>query len=238
MPFTLLPAIDVADGRLAVVTPAGPVPVAAFGGDPFAAADAAAVAGARWLHVVDMDRAFGGEARSLGLLRRLKDAHPSVRLQASGGIADVSSAREALTAGADRVVLGSGLLADEEATLAVLGELGARAVVGIEVAQGRIRDRGTGRVDLDLAGTLGWLHTAASAFLVTAVARVGSLGGPDVELVRRVASTGRPTFAAGGIATLADLAAIREVGAAGAVVGRAALEGELDLAAALEWAAV
>lgn len=238
MSFTLLPAIDVAEGRLAVYTPEGPTPIAAFGGDPLAAAEAVVAAGARWLHVVDLDRAFRGEAGSLGLLGQLKAAYPSVRLQASGGIADATTARETLAAGADRVVLGSGLLADASTTLALLTDLGSRAVVGIEVAQGRIRDRGIGRVDLDLMATIGWLHAGgATAFLVTAVSRVAALAGPDVDLVARVAQAGTPTFAAGGIARLDDLRALRGAGAAGAVVGKAALEGALDLARALDWAA-
>jgi phosphoribosylformimino-5-aminoimidazole carboxamide ribonucleotide (ProFAR) isomerase len=84
---------------------------------------------------------------------------------------------------------------------------------------------------------VGWLAGAgAPAFLVTATRRAGGLEGPDVEVVRRVARAGRPTLAAGGIRSIDDLRALREAGAAGAVVGRAALEGRLDLDAALAWA--
>lgn len=239
VPFTLLPAIDVAEGRLAVYEPAGPRPLEAYGGDPLVAAAALARAGARWLHLVDMDLAFLGEARNLDVLARVRAAHPYVRIQASGGIVTEEVARAALAAGADRVVLGSGILADGPATEAVLRALGAAAVVGIEVEDGRIRDRGAGHVDVDLMVTLAWLHAAgAPAFLVTAVTRVGGLAGPDVELIRRVVGVGPPTLAAGGITSLEDLRAVRAAGAAGAVVGRAAIDGRLDLPAALEWAAV
>jgi phosphoribosylformimino-5-aminoimidazole carboxamide ribotide isomerase len=85
--------------------------------------------------------------------------------------------------------------------------------------------------------TVGWLAAAGvPAFLVTATGRVGGLDGPDLRLVRRVARAGRPTLAAGGIRSLEDLRALRDAGAAGAVVGRAALEGRLDLAETLAWA--
>jgi phosphoribosylformimino-5-aminoimidazole carboxamide ribonucleotide (ProFAR) isomerase len=94
-------------------------------------------------------------------------------------------------------------------------------------------------VDLELASTLGWLSAGgAEALLVTAVDRVATIGGPDTALVRRVARAGLPVMAAGGIRSLADLEAVRDAGASGAVVGRSALEGSLDLAAALAWAAV
>jgi len=111
-------------------------------------------------------------------------------------------------------------------------------VIGIEVADGRIRARAAD-VDLELASTLGWLSAAgAEALLVTAVDRVATIAGPDTALVRRVARAGLPFVAAGGIRSLADLEAVRAAGASGAVVGRSALEGSLDLAAALAWSAV
>ena len=92
---------------------------------------------------------------------------------------------------------------------------------------------------MDLMSTVGWLHAAgAPAFLVTSTGRVGRLEGPDVGTVRRVARAGLPTLAAGGIRWLEDLRALRDAGAAGAVVGRAALEGRLDLGAALAWAMI
>jgi phosphoribosylformimino-5-aminoimidazole carboxamide ribonucleotide (ProFAR) isomerase len=240
VPFSILPALDVSAGHLVVVEGGRPRPVAAFGGDPVAAARAMVQAGAAALHLVDVDLALDGTP---GLdVAAIRDVAPRALLQVSGGIGDLSAARPYLAAGADRFVLGSVALTDEAATLATLRDAGAVAVVGLEVDEGRIRPRGSGPDDptlgLDLMSTVGWLHAAgAPAFLVTATGRVAGLEGPDVTVVGRVARAGRPTLAAGGVRSLDDLRALRDVGAAGAVVGRAALEGRIALDAALVWAA-
>ena len=239
MPFTLLPAIDVTEGRLGVYRPEGPLTIEAFGGDAGAAARAFARAGASWIHVVDMDLAFTGEVRNAAVVRAVAEV-PGVSVQASGGITTAPSIDAMLAAGAARVVLGSGALGDPEVTRRLLRLADGRAIVGVEVSEGRIRARGGVAVDLDLMSTLGWLAMTpgVAGLLVTAVTRVGGLAGPDVEVIRRVARRGFPVLAAGGIASLEDLEAVREAGAVGAVVGRAALEGSIDLEAAFAWAAV
>ena len=238
MPFTVLPAIDLWEGRLALLTGDGPAPSDAFGGDPLAAAAAYVGAGARWLHVVDMDLAFRGEAGNADLIRGLCAAG-GARVQASGGVRTAAQVEELRSLGAARVVLASAALDDEDAVVEIVGRSRpGETVIGIEVADGRIRARAAD-VDLELASTLGWLTAAgAEALLVTAVDRVATVAGPDTALVRRVARAGLPLLAAGGIRSLADLEALRAAGASGAVVGRSALEGSLDLAAALAWSAV
>ncbi|HWC72165.1 MAG TPA: HisA/HisF-related TIM barrel protein [Actinomycetota bacterium] len=233
MGFEVIPAIDVAGGRLALFTPDGPTRANAFGGDPLDAARAYAAAGARRVHVVDLDLAFDGVARNLETVRAI--ARLGLRVQGSGGIATGEDARAVLDAGADRVVLGSGALADERDAVRTIAELAERVLVGIEVDDRRIRSRGAARVDLPLAETLGWLVGAgARAFLVTAVARAGTLQGPDVATIKRVVRSGRPVIAAGGIANLDDLRAVRRAGATGAIVGRAALEGSIPLSELLD----
>jgi phosphoribosylformimino-5-aminoimidazole carboxamide ribotide isomerase len=139
------------------------------------------------------------------------------------------------SAGAARVVLGSAALRDEALTRSLLESEGHSLVVGIEIGgDGRIHSRGVDPVDLPLMESLGWLVPAGSpAFLVTAVARVGSSIGPDIEAVKRVVRAGRPVMAAGGVTTIDDLRSLRAAGAAGAVVGRAVLDGTLDLGAAI-----
>jgi phosphoribosylformimino-5-aminoimidazole carboxamide ribonucleotide (ProFAR) isomerase len=237
VPFSILPALDVSHGRLVVVGAGGPRPVAAFGGDPVAAARAMAEAGAGALHLVDVDLAFDGTP---GLdVAAIRDVAPGVTLQVSGGIVDLSAAAPYLAAGADRFVLASAAIADEDRALDAIERGGFAVVVGLEVDGGRIRPRGSSADEdgLDLMTTVGWLHAAGvPAFLVTATGRVGGLEGPDVDVVRRIARAGRPTLAAGGVRSLDDLRALRDVGAAGAVVGRAALEGRIDLDEALAWA--
>ena len=235
MPFAILPALDVSRGRLVVMGAGGPRPVDAFGGDPVVAARAMSGAGAAALHLVDVDLALEGTP---GLdVAAIRDAAPTALLQVSGGIRDLAAARPYLASGADRFVLASGALVDEAGAVATIAGGGANVVIGLEVDAGRIRPRGAAAEGLDLMSTVGWLHGAgAPAFLVTATGRVGGLDGPDVEPVRRVSRAGRPTLAAGGIRSLDDLRALRDAGAAGAVVGRAALEGRLALDAALEWA--
>ncbi len=230
--FEVIPAIDVSDGALAALTPAGPRPVKAFGGDPVAAAEAAVTAGARWLHVVDMDLAFRGEARNLEVVAEI--ASLPVAVQAAGGVRDAEAVRAFFEAGVARVVLGSAALADEHGATTLLSAEGPRLAIGIEVDEGRIRSRGRDPVDLPLLETLGWVVSAgAHLLLLTSVERVGQGGGPDLELVTRVGRAGLPVLAAGGIASIADLSDLRAAGAAGAIVGSAALAGSLDLAAAI-----
>jgi phosphoribosylformimino-5-aminoimidazole carboxamide ribonucleotide (ProFAR) isomerase len=237
--FDVLPAIDLWKGRLGLATAAGPLAHPAFGGEPLAAAEAYAGAGARWIHVVDLDLAFRGRPANVGIVRAIAEEHPTIRLQASGGIVTRRDRARYLEAGAERVVLGSGALRDRVALAELIGEAGEAILVGLEVEDGTIRARGGAGNEpaLDLADTLEWLAALpAPGFLVTAVSQVGSLAGPDVTLVRRVARTGLPTIGAGGIRSLDDLAALRRAGAAGAVVGRAALDGALPIGEVLAWA--
>jgi phosphoribosylformimino-5-aminoimidazole carboxamide ribotide isomerase len=230
--FEVIPAIDVKDGALTHLTPTGVTRIDAFAGDPVAAAAAMVEAGATRLHVVDMDLAFNGQPRNLDVVSAIVSLR--VQVQAGGGVRTADEVDALLSVGAGRVVLGSAALADEVLARELLGTYGPRLIVGIEVGDGgTIRSRGRDPVDLPLMETLGWLSAArAPMFLVTAVTRVGSSIGPDVRAVKRVVRAGRPVLAAGGITSVDDLRAVRAAGAVGAVVGRAALEGTLDLAEA------
>lgn len=231
--FDVIPAIDVRGGRLTHLTPDGPIPVEAFGGDPVKAAAAMAEAGATWLHVVDMDLAFDGEARNVDVVAAI--ASLRVHVQAAGGVRTADEIEALLTAGADRVVLGSAALGDAARTRELLRAGASQLLAGIEVGEGgEIRSRGRDPVALPMMETLGWLAAAgAPGFLVTAVSRVGTSIGPDVDSVKRVVRAGRPVLAGGGVRSIEDLRALRAAGAVGAVVGRAALEGDLDVAAAI-----
>ena len=150
VPFSLLPAIDLTAGGLGLYTPDGPVAVEAYGGDPLVAASAFRDAGATWLHVVDMDLAFTGSATNLETVRAIA-AIPGVRAQASGGVRTVEQVLALREVGVARVVFSSSpTLVDEAGVSEILAAQPAGAVVvGIEVAEGRIRTRGSAVADLD-----------------------------------------------------------------------------------------
>lgn len=232
--FEVIPAIDVAAGRLARITGAGAQPIAAFGGDPIAAARAFAEAGARWLHVVDLDLVRTGRPENLPVVREVSGL--GARVQASGGVRTVGEVEVFLEAGAGRVVLGSGALAEREAVPELLERYGDRLVVAIEADGTTIRPRGGG-AELALWETLEWLAGLPVArFLFVEVGRVGGMQGPDLDGIWALAlHTGRPVLASGGIRDLDDLRAVAGLGPSveGAIVGRAILQGDLDLAEAL-----
>jgi phosphoribosylformimino-5-aminoimidazole carboxamide ribonucleotide (ProFAR) isomerase len=231
--FEVIPAIDVAGGRLVRITPGGARAVEVFGGDPLAAATAFVERGAGRLHVVDVDLAASGRAGNLDLLRAT--AALGVPVQASGGVSTRAQAEELLAAGADRVVLGSAALADRDAAERAVAGLGERLCVGIEADGPTIRSRGGGE-ELPLWETLAWLGSLdVRRYVMTEVGRVGSAAGPDLDGIWALAThTGRPVLAAGGIRSVDDLRAIATLGGSveGAVVGRALYEG-LDLGEAL-----
>jgi phosphoribosylformimino-5-aminoimidazole carboxamide ribotide isomerase len=235
MSFEVIPAIDVADGKLVRMSIGGPSAVEAFGADPIVAAEAYVEAGAQWLHIVDVDMAFTGQPSNVEVVSTIHGRLPAVSIQASGGLVRPSDMRRYLDVGAARAVLGSAALAQRAATEELIETGGEALVVGVETRDGRIRPRGRDdAIDLDLGETLAWLGEARPArCLHTSVRRVGALSGPDLGGLRIVIGVGCPVIAAGGIASGADLAAVRDAGAEGVVVGRAALEGSIDLRAAL-----
>lgn len=232
MSFEVIPAIDVLGGRLARLSAEGPIPLEAHGGDPIAAARAFLAAGARRLHVVDMDLAFSGEPRNVDVLRAI--AALGARVQAAGAIVEEGQVAAALEAGGERVVLGSAALADLDETARLIERYAERLVIGIEVEDDRIRARGRRTTDLPLGETMSAVHAAGAALsVITTVRRVSTLTGPDVGAVELAVSVGLPAIAAGGITSVADLSVARDAGAEGAIVGRASLEGRLDLARAI-----
>jgi phosphoribosylformimino-5-aminoimidazole carboxamide ribonucleotide (ProFAR) isomerase len=231
--FEVIPAVDVLGGRLARLSGGAVLFVEAFGGDPIAAARSFADAGARWIHVVDMDLALGGEFGNLEVVAGIADLGVSV--QASGGIAGLAEVERALAAGSGRVVLGSSVLSDRPATEALLARHRDALAVGIEADRDTIRTRARREVVLSLSETIAWLAGLdVPRYIHTSVGRVGGLEGPDIDAIRAlVRVTGRPVVASGGIRGPEDLRRIASVGAQGAIMGRALYEG-LDLRDALE----
>ncbi len=231
----MIPAIDIARGRLARVTSSDAQLVEAFGGDPARAAAAFVQAGAPWLHVVDVDLARSGRPENLDVVRAISEL--GVPVQASGGVLSDQHVEAMLGAGARRVVLGSGVLADRSATERLVRDRGDAVVVAIEADGPTIVPRGGEGSPLLLWDTLVWLAgLPIHRFVFVEVGRVGSLEGPDLDGVWALAQhVRRPVLASGGVRSLDDLRALARLGGdvEGAIVGRALHEGGLDLAEAI-----
>jgi phosphoribosyl isomerase A len=233
--LTLLPAVDVVDGQ-AVRLVRGAAGTETSYGDPLAAALAWQRDGAEWLHLVDLDAAFGrGSNRELlaGIVRAL-----DVRVELSGGIRDDESLAAALATGCARVNLGTAALEDPDWCARVIAEHGERIAVGLDVRGTTLAARGWTREGGDLFEVLARLDADGCArYVVTDVGRDGTLGGPNLDLLRRVcAATDRPVIASGGVSSLDDLRALRDLvpdGVEGAIVGKALYAGAFTLPDAL-----
>ncbi|HON74452.1 MAG TPA: bifunctional 1-(5-phosphoribosyl)-5-((5-phosphoribosylamino)methylideneamino)imidazole-4-carboxamide isomerase/phosphoribosylanthranilate isomerase PriA [Dermatophilaceae bacterium] len=231
----LLPAVDIAGGT-AVQLQQG---VAGSGwtfGDPWLAAKAWQDAGAEWIHLVDLDAAFGrGSNRELiaQIVGRL-----DLDVELSGGIRDAESLAFALGTGCRRVNLGTAALEHPEWTASAIAEHGDRVAVGLDVRGTRLAARGWTSEGGELWETLARLDAEGCArYVVTDVAKDGMLAGPNLQLLRDVcARTDRPVVASGGVSTLADVAAIRELvgeGVEAAIIGSALYKGAFTLPEAL-----
>src|SRR5215471_1524600 len=220
----VIPAIDLL-GERAVRLEQGDHARAKQYGKPIELAKRFAVEGASRLHVVDLDGARAGSIRPV-VIEAIVEAASPVPVQASGGVRSVSDAEALVRAGAQRVVVGTVAwqLLDE-----LVGALGERLVVVIDVRDGRVHGRGWTESALTLENAITRCVDAhVPRLLCTAIERDGTLQGPNVELVRDVASrSGLPVLAAGGIRSDDDVEALAEAGAEGAIVGRALLEGRL-----------
>lgn len=225
----IYPAIDVLEGRCVRLSEGRREAVTIEGGDPAAAARRFAAEGARWLHVVDLDGAFSGRPTP-GLVEAVTAGGLPVQL--GGGLRDEDAVQAALDAGAARVMVGTAALTGVEE---LAGRFGDRLVVAIDAKDGRVVTDGwieqsdlTARELADRCAAAG-----AARLLVTSTRRDGSLAGPDIELLANVLGAGLPVLAAGGIASLDDLRALRDLGCEGAVVGSALWAGRFSLADAL-----
>ncbi|WP_043562790.1 bifunctional 1-(5-phosphoribosyl)-5-((5-phosphoribosylamino)methylideneamino)imidazole-4-carboxamide isomerase/phosphoribosylanthranilate isomerase PriA [Actinomyces israelii] len=233
--FTLLPAVDVADGK-AVRLLKGEAGSETDYGSPVDAARDWVRAGAEWIHLVDLDAAFGRGSNAPLLARIVGEV--GIKVELSGGIRDDASLRRALNAGAARVNLGTAALEDPEWTERVIAEHGERIAVGLDVRGTTLAARGWTREGGDLWETLARLDSAGcSRYVVTDVARDGTLSGPSIGLLRQVcARTSAPVVASGGIAQLDDLRALVRLvpeGIEGAIVGKALYNGNFTLEEAL-----
>lgn len=235
--LVLLPAVDVADGKAVRLTQGEAGSETSYG-DPVDAAAEWADAGADWIHLVDLDAAFGrGSNRSL--LKKVIRQVRGVNIELSGGIRDDESLEQALEIGATRVNLGTAALENPEWAAHVIGQYGEAIAVGLDVRGTTLAARGWTQDGGDLWQVLERLEDAGCArYVVTDVTKDGTLRGPNLDLLREVMDrTERPVVASGGIASLDDIAALRELvslGLEGAIVGKALYSGAFTLPEALD----
>jgi 1-(5-phosphoribosyl)-5-[(5-phosphoribosylamino)methylideneamino] imidazole-4-carboxamide isomerase/N-(5'phosphoribosyl)anthranilate isomerase len=233
--LTLLPAVDVAGGQ-AVRLVQGAAGTETSYGDPLEAALAWQRSGAEWIHLVDLDAAFGRGSNAALLAEVVGRVDVAVEL--SGGIRDDASLATALATGCDRVILGTAALERPDWVGGVIAEHGERIAVGLDVRGKRLAARGWTTLGGELIDVLARLESdGCRRYIVTDVTRDGTLTGPNLELLRLVcARTGRPVIASGGVSTLDDLRAIATLlplGVDGAIVGKALYAGRFTLADAL-----
>jgi len=232
----LLPAVDVADGKAVRLTQ-GEAGSETDYGDPVEAAMTWINAGAEWIHLVDLDAAFGrGENRSI--IREVVNAATSVKIELSGGIRDDASLEAALEAGATRVNLGTAALEDPEWTERVIKRFGDFVAVGLDVRGTTLAARGWTQEGGDLYEVLSRLEDAGcSRYVVTDVTKDGTLKGPNLELLKSVMDkTSKPVVASGGISSLqdiTDLHALVKLGLEGAILGKALYANKFTLEEAL-----
>jgi len=232
----LLPAVDVKDGR-AVRLVQGELAAETAYGNPLEVALEFQAAGAEWLHLVDLDAAFGRGENSALLAEVVGKL--DIKVELSGGIRDDESLRRALATGCRRINLGTAALENPEWTAKIIGEFGDRIAVGLDVRGHVLAARGWTQEGGDLFETIERLEKDGCArYVVTDVTKDGTLQGPNLELLKEVcAVTRKPVIASGGISSLADIAALsalNSAGVEGAIVGKALYAGAFTLQEALE----
>jgi phosphoribosylanthranilate isomerase len=233
--LTLLPAVDVADGRAVRLVQGAAGSETAYG-DPVDAALAWQDGGAEWIHLVDLDAAFGRGSNASLLADVIGRLDVSVEL--SGGIRDDESLTTALATGAARVNIGTAALEDPQWCDRVAGEYGDRVAIGLDVRGRTLAARGWTRDGGDLFEVLARLNKAGcERYVVTDILKDGTMRGPNVELLRDVcAHTDAPVIASGGVSTLDDLralAALEPVGVEGVIAGKALYAGAFTVPEAL-----
>lgn len=232
----LLPAVDIVDGR-AVRLLQGEAGSETSYGTPLEAALNWQNAGAEWVHMVDLDAAFGRGNNADLISEVVKQL--DVKVELSGGLRDDESLERALALGVARVNLGTAALENPEWTRRAIDRFGDKIAVGLDVRGTTLAGRGWTKEGGDLWEVLARLEDAGCArYVVTDVTKDGTLQGPNVELLRQmVEKTGKPVVASGGISSLEDLRVLRELvplGVEGAIVGKALYAGAFTLPEALD----
>ena len=236
--FTLYPAIDLQGGKCVRLVRGDPARATVFSDDPPAQARAFEAAGARWLHVVDLDGAFAGGAVNDRAVSRIVD-ETGLKVQFGGGVRDLAAVEGWLVRGVARVVLGTAAARDPALTREACRRFPGRVALGIDARGGRVAVQGWAE-ETDIAASdlaRAYEDSGAAAIVHTDIARDGAMVGVDADACAAFAAPlDTPVIASGGVASLADLRALKRrsgCGIAGAVSGRALYDGRIDLAEAL-----
>ena len=238
-PFEILSAIDLRGGRVVRLEQGDFERATTFSDDPVAVARSFVGDGARWLHVVDLDGARTGVSAHTAVIRDLVDAvGDRAAVEVAGGLCTEASVAAALAAGAARAVVGTAALRDPAFAGRLVTTHGPqRIAVAIDVRDGLALGEGwrAGAAGIRAEEALATLaDQGVTTFEATAIERDGLLGGPDLDLLGRLVGLDRgDVIASGGIASLEDIRAVRALGCAGAILGRALYEGRIDLGQAM-----
>ena len=242
MSFTVYPALDIRNGQVVRLLQGDYAQQTTYGDDPLPRAQAFAAAGASWMHLVDLDAAKAGGYTLAPLLAQIA-ANTSLKVQTGGGVRSRDDVARILDAGASRVVIGSLAVRQPEQVLAWLDKFGAdRLTIALDTRQGddgvwRLPVHGwteTADVTLDALATR-YAQAGMKHLLCTDIARDGMLSGPNIDLYAHLSKL-LPSVvvqASGGVRDVNDVAAAKSVGCGGAVLGKALLEGRLQLSEAL-----
>jgi phosphoribosylformimino-5-aminoimidazole carboxamide ribotide isomerase len=235
-PFDLLPAIDLRAGVVVRLLRGDFDAATAYSRDPVAVAQRFVQSGAQWLHVVDLDGALDPGARQADCVRAIVAAvGESARVEVAGGLRDDDSVAAMLEAGAARVVVGTAALQNPALVRRLVDRHGpSRVAVALDVRQGRAVGHGWAPGGTSMAAeeaVVSLADAGVATFEVTAIDRDGTMSGPDLALLGHMVAMERGAIiASAGIATTSDVRAVRALGCAGAIVGRALYEGRLTLA--------
>lgn len=239
----LIPAIDLKDGRCVRLRQGRMDEDTVFSDDPVAVAGRWVDAGAKRLHLVDLDGAFAGKPRNAGVIHAIRDAYPEVQIQVGGGIRDEDTIQAYLDAGVDFVIIGTKAVSAPHFVREVAAEFPNHILVGLDARDGKVAIDGWSKLShhdvIDLAQK--FEEDGVEAIIYTDISRDGMMQGVNVEATSRLAQAIRiPVIASGGISSLDDIHALGGIvgdGVIGAITGRAIYEGTLDFAEASRVAA-
>ncbi len=240
MPFTIYPAIDLKGGEVVRLAEGDMDRATVYAADPAAQAASFAATGAKWLHVVDLDGAFAGEARNASAVEAILSATPA-KVQVGGGIRTLSAIERWFRLGVERVIIGTAALNDPGLVRAAAGDHPGRIVVAVDARDGLVATRGWADVSDVPVADLGrrFEDAGVAALLFTDVGRDGLLTGVNIEATAELAKAVKlPVIASGGLAELSEIRALRlKKGISGVIAGRSLYDGRIELKAALDAAA-